>query len=120
MTFDYAKAAATALRLLTQFGRDVTVRSYTVGTYDPATGANSVTTSDVTKKGALLDFGAGKTLVNGGLIQVGDKRLLLESSAAPSPQAHIIVGSVEYVIISVGEVNPAGTPVLFDLHLRGA
>ena len=119
-TFNYAKSAATALKLLTKFGRTVTRRNYTVGTYSPSTGANAVTYADTTWKGALLDFGAGKTLERGSLIQVGDKRLLLEAGAAPQLEDHMIVGSTEYAIISVGEVNPAGTSVLFDLHLRGA
>ena len=119
MTFDYAKTATTALRLLTKFGRDVVRRNYSVGVYDPATGANAVTYADTTWKGALLDFGAGKTLERGSLIQVGDKRLLLEAGATPQLEDHMIVGTVEYAIISVGEVNPAGTSVLFDLHLRG-
>lgn len=120
MSFDYAKSAATAKRLLTQFGRTVTLRNYTIGTYDTATGANAVTYADTTWKGTLLDFGSGKTLERGGLIQVGDKRLLLESGAAPQLEDRIIAGGAEYAIIAVGEVNPAGVAVLFDLHLRGA
>ena len=51
--FDYAKSAATALKLLTKFGRDVVRRNYSTGTYDPATGANAVTYADTTWKAAL-------------------------------------------------------------------
>lgn len=118
MTFDYAHTAATSLKLLTRFGQNVTRRSYTVGTYDPATGAATTSTADTTRKGVLLDFGAGQTLERGTLIQGGDKRLLLDADAAPDPQDHFIVGGIEYVIVSIGEVNPAGTPVLYDIHLR--
>ena len=118
MTFNYSKSAATALKLLTKFGRTVTRRNYTTGTYNPATGANAVTYADTTWKGALLDFGAGKTVERGGLIQVGDKQLLLEAGASPQLEDHILVGTDEYAIVSIGELNPAGTVVLFDLHLR--
>lgn len=118
MTFDYSEVAANALETLTEFGQDVTRRSYTAGTYDTATGLVTPTTADTTRKGAIFDFGAGQTLERGALIQVGDKRLLLDASATVSPQDHIIVGSKEYVIISMGEINPAGTSVLYDLHLR--
>lgn len=118
MTFNYAEIAAISLETLTEFGRDVTRRSYTAGTYDPATGLVTPTTADTTRKGAIFDFGAGQTLVRGTLIQAGDKRLLVDVDAAINPQDHFTVGGKEYVIISVGEINPAGTCVLYDIHLR--
>ena len=86
MSFDYSELAATALELLTEFGGDVTRRSYTAGVYDPATGLVTPTTADTTRQGALFDFGAGKTLERGTLIQAGDKQLLLDATATVSPQ----------------------------------
>lgn len=118
MAFDYAEIAANALETLTEFGRDVTRRSYTAGTYDPATGLVTPTTADTTRKGVMFDFGAGQTLERGTLVQSGDKRLLLDATAAVAPQDHFIIGGVEYVVVSVGEINPAGTRILYDLHLR--
>jgi len=115
---DYAKTAASALKSLTKYGQSVTRRSYTAGTYDPAAGLVTPTTTDTTRKGALFDFGAGQTLERGTLIQGGDKRLLLDATATVSPQDHFIMGALEYVIVSIGEINPAGTVVLYDLHLR--
>lgn len=119
MSFDYAELAATALELLTEFGGDVTRRSYTAGVYDPATGLTTPTTADTTRQGALFDFGAGKTLERGTLIQAGDKQMLLDATAAVSPQDHFIdAGGTEYVIVSIGEIKPASTVVIYDLHLR--
>lgn len=120
MTFDYAEIAADTLETLTEFGRDVTRKSFTSGVYDPATGLVTPTTADTTRKGALFDFGAGQTLERGTLIQSGDKRLLVDATATVSPQDHFVVGGVEYVIVSIGSIEPAGVAVLFDLHLRGA
>lgn len=116
--FNYAEIAANALETLTEFGQDVTRRSYTAGTYSPSTGTVTPTTADTTRKGALFDFGAGQTLERGTLIQGGDKRLLVDATAAINPQDHFIVGGEEYVIVSLGEINPAGTVVLYDLHVR--
>lgn len=118
MSIDYAAIAASSLAALTDAGQDVTRRSYTAGTYDPATGTTTPTTADTTRKGVILDFGSGKTLERGTLIQIGDKRLLLDAEATVSQQDHFIIGGVEYAIVSIGEVNPAGTPVLYDIHLR--
>ena len=114
----YASNAATVLRLLTKYGQDVTLRSYTPGTYNPATGTATPTQTDTTRKGAIFDFGAGQTLERGTLIQGGDKRLLVDPTASINPQDHFIVGGVEYVIVSIGELNPAGTRILYDIHLR--
>lgn len=118
MTFDYSELAANATEILTEFGRNVTRRSYTVGNYNPATGSTAPVTADTTRKGATFDFGSGKTFHNGNLIQADDKRLLLDADATISPQDHFIIGGKEYVTVSVGEINPAGTVVLYDIHLR--
>lgn len=118
MSIDYANIAANALAALTDAGQDVTRRAYAAGAYDPATGAASITTTDTTRKGVIFDFGAGKTLERGALIQIGDKRLLLDATATATMTDHFIVGSDDYSVVSIGEVNPAGTPVLYDIHLR--
>lgn len=118
MTFNYSEIAANALEVLTEFGRDVTRRSYSQGAYDPATGLVTPTTADTPRRGALFDFGAGQTLERGTLIQGGDKRLLLDATSTVAQQDHFIIGGVEYVIVSIGEIAPAGTAVLYDIHLR--
>lgn len=118
MTFNYTKTAATALNLLTKFGADVTVTRVTTGTYDPTTGANAVTTSTSTVKGVVLDYSAGQSMVSGSMLQAGDKRLLLEAAAAPDLNDTFTANSKTYAPVSIGEVNPAGTVVLYDLHVR--
>lgn len=121
MTFNYAKTAATALRLLTRFGADVTLRNVpSTGTYTP--GGTNVPggPTDVTRKGAIFDFGKGQVNAAGGLIQGGDKRLLMEVGVVPSLEDRVVANGVEYVIKGVGEVNPAGVPVVYDLHVRAA
>ena len=115
---NYSKSAASALKLLTKFGQNVTRRAYTIGTYDPATGLVTNTYADTTLKGVLFDFASGQTLERGTLIQTGDKRLYVDASATISPQDHFIVDTIEYTIVSIGELKPAGTSILFDIHLR--
>lgn len=115
---NYDRLAATSLRLLTKNGQDVTRRAYASGAYNPSTGESVQTTSDTTRKGVLLDFDSGKTTERGELVQVADKRLLLDAQGPVQQQDHFIVGTDEYTVVSIGEINPAGTPVLYDLHLR--
>ncbi len=115
---NYAKTAATSLKLLTKFGQNVTRRTFTAGSYDPATGAVSNATADTTRKGVLLDFGSAQTNERGTLIQSGDKRLLMDAQGAALMTDHYIIGAIEYTVVSIGEISPAGTVTLYDLHIR--
>jgi hypothetical protein len=113
---DYTATAATATRLLTKFGRDLTVRNYTNESYNPATGKNVKTYSDSTVKGAVFSFGTGDSSTE--LIQVGDKKAIITSEVTPQLEDHLIVGTKVYIIKSVKELNPAGTSIMFELHIR--
>lgn len=114
---DWAELQADVADTISGFGL-VTQRAYTVGAYDPSTGEATTTTADSTRRGVVLDFGAGQTLCRGTLIQQGDKRLLLDATSAVAMQDHFIVSGVEYAVVSIGETNPAGTPLLYDLHVK--
>lgn len=124
MTFDYTKSAATALRLLTKFGRTVTLRKQTAGAYDPATSSSTVTTTDYTGTGALFDFNErllGTQFADGQTYQVGDKKLLLAPAGIttdPAPGDLLIFGSDTWTVLNIKTLEPAGTPVLYELHLR--
>lgn len=112
----YDDMAATSLSLLTEFGQNITHRSYTTGTYDVATGTTTPAATDATRTGALFDINT--TTVRGQLVQVADKQLLVDGSAAVNLRDRFIVNSVEYIIVSLGEINPAGTRVMYDMHVR--
>ena len=121
MTFDYAKAAATSLRLLEQFGQTVTRNASTAGTYDPATGASVVTDTSSSRTGVLLDYsGKGEMYANGNLVVQGDKKLLLDGSGAVEMTDSYVVGSTEYSVVSIKELNPAGAVVMFEIHARAS
>lgn len=116
--FDYADTAALAVEALTEFGRPVIRRATTTGAYSPTTGAATSATADTTRVGAMFDFGAGQTLVRGQLIQVSDKRLLVDPTAEVLMTDVFVVNGTTYTVVSIGEINPAGTRVLYDLHVR--
>jgi len=118
MSADSNRVAASVLAMLTKRGRDVTRRAYSAGTYDTATGLVTPTTADTTRKGYRSDFGAGKTTERGTLIQVGDKKLLLDASAAIAQQDHFIISGTEYIIVSFGEIEMDDAVVAYDVHLR--
>lgn len=120
MTFDYAEVAADALETLTEFGADVTLRTIPIPTnYSPATGTASSTPVNYTRKAVIFDFGVGITNRNGVLIEEGNKRCLMQVGTKPTTRDLVILADgTTYKIKAVGEINPAGTPVLYDLHLE--
>lgn len=118
MAFDYAEIAGTAAEILAEFGRIVTLRRTSVGAYDPVTGVNTTTTSDTARKGALFDFPASQERTQAGMILQKDKKLIMEAGVVPTIQDKVIVGSDEYTNLGLAETNPAGTPVVYTLHLR--
>lgn len=122
MTFNYTSLAKTAAKTLKDFGKPLTLRDNPEAVYDPTQGTTSgPSPKDTIRNGVIFDFGAGQTEVRGNLIQVTDKRCLLEVGTKPTTEDQIIDpdGGVIYKIVSVGEIKPATIPVLYDLHLHG-
>jgi hypothetical protein len=120
VTFDYGKAAATSLRLLTNFGQAVTRTTYTDGTMNQATGVVAVSTATSSRIGALFDLASGTTTMRGTLVNAGDKELYLDAESAVAITDHYTIGGIEYTVLSFEEVKPAATAVLYMLHLRRA
>ncbi len=54
------------------------------------------------------------------LIEIGDKKCYLSPAGVPLPVAgDLLVGGMDvWPVKNVKAVNPAGTPVLYELHLR--
>lgn len=118
MSFDYTKTAATALRLLTRYGADVTRTATTPGVYDPATGTTTPTTADTARKGVKLPLPSGVTTVRGQIIQVEDAELLLDAEGDVAITDRYTVGGTVYTVVSFEPLAPAGTSVLNTLHIR--
>jgi len=118
----YDRTAATALRLITQFGQPVIIRATTVGEYDPDTGsAPPDTITEQTAQGILLDF-TGQEFQNNSLIKQGDKKLKIAAQGlewVPDLLNKVIVqGRTWSIVPPLKEINPAGTPILYELQVR--
>lgn len=114
---NYDNSAATALRLLTSFGRDITLRTVTTGAYDTETGSNTVTTTDATVK--AVDFAVkGESYVDGQLIKMSDRYALVSYDGAISVSDKLVIGSVVWSIVAVKTLAPAGIVVLHKVYIR--
>ncbi len=118
----YDEMAVTALELITEFGQPVTLRDTVKGSYNPATGTNSPdTTTERTAQGILLDF-TGQEFQTNSLIKVGDKKLKIAASGMAAPPTLlskvIVQGKTWSVVPPLKEINPAGTPLLYEMQVR--
>lgn len=117
MSFDYAKTAATALRLLQRFGAAATLTRTAAGTYDPSAGTSAETVTSLTTTACVFDY--PQKYVDGSLILVGDKQAFLSSERTPKQGDVLTWSAVDYTVVAVKAVAPAGTAVLYEAQLRG-
>lgn len=121
MTF-YDEMAVIALEMITDFGQPVTITKTEPGEYDPETGGDSPgATIEQTAQGILLDF-TGQEFQNNTLIKQGDKKLKIAAQGldwVPDLLNKVIIQGRSWSIVPpLKEVNPAGTPVLYELQVR--
>jgi len=120
MNFDYSALQAKATSIITKFGQAVTYR-VKGGTYNPAAGSiTTPTNTDTTRRGVIFDYTSiDQANMSGELIQAGDRRCYLDGTADVAKDNELIVGGQTYRIMRANRVDPAGTTVIYDLHLRG-
>ena len=122
MSAFYDRMAATALRLIAQYGLTVTLRTVTPGEYDPeASETAPETVTEQAGQGILIDY-TGLEFQANSLIKQGDKKLKLAAkglTSAPSLLSKVIADGKTYSIVPpLKEINPAGTPLLYELQVR--
>ena len=109
------KAASASLKKL---GGDVTIKRFTGGTYDQASGTFFTNESTATIKGVLSNV--SRNQVND-LIESQDKRLTISAgdiTFVPTTKDKVVINSVEFKIIQVIVNEQNNTPISFDLILR--
>lgn len=118
----YDEMAVMALEMITEFGQPVTISKTEPGEYDPETGGDTPgSTNEQTAQGILLDF-TGQEFQNNSLIRQGDKKLKIAAKGlawVPGLLDKVIAqGRTRSIVPPLKEVNPAGTPVLYELQVR--
>lgn len=113
----YDKMAATASRLVVKFGKSITIRRTTAGTFDPVTGTQTGdTTADLTTNG--IEQKIDTKLIDGTRIQNGDRMFVFDKTQVPTVEDQIIVNSVPWSIVMVTPVSPAGTDIVYFVQVR--
>ena len=125
MSAFYDRMAATALRLIERFGLTATLSEVTPGEYDPVTGVETGgATLTQTGQLILLDYTAQEAgIINaaGSLVQQGDKKIMLAAKGLewpPTMTTTVLADGLTWTIINIKSTNPAGTPMVYELHGR--
>ena len=118
----YDEMAAMVLDMIAEFGQPVIIRATTVGEYDPETGtAPPDIVIEQTAQGMLIDF-TGQEFQNNSLIKQGDKKLKIAAQGLAWPpellNKVIAQGRTWSIVPPLKEINPAGTPILYELQVR--
>lgn len=113
-------------RLLTKYGRTVSIYTYADTTPDSAkpwrTGAS--TSSTQTGVAAFFDYTdsdrEGVRHSGGELILIGDKQVYLSAKGItkPTPKGELRIGSEIWKIVRVATLSPNGENVLYTLQVR--
>jgi len=120
----YDRMAATALRLIERFGQTITLRDTVPGEYDPVTGGSTPeTTVDQPAQAILQDYAlqqAGMSYAEGTVIQQGDKKILVAAQGLTPPTltTTVIADGATWTIVNIKEINPAGTPLVYEIQGR--
>lgn len=124
MSAFYDRMSATALNLIARFGQTITLRDTVPGEYDPVTGGSTPeTTADQPAQAILQDYAlqqAGMSYAEGTVIQQGDKKILVAAQGLTPPQltTTVIADGENWTIVNIKEINPAGTPLVYELQGR--
>ena len=116
MAFDYARAQATAARLIANFGQTASLiqRTATGPSYDPTIVETSHNCTLV-----VLDYEQSK--IDGTLIKATDRRVFLSTeglTVSPDTQDKLTIGGTVYSIVAIMPLSPAGTVVLWEIQAR--
>lgn len=118
----YEEMAATALVMITEYGQPVTLRDVAPGGYDPETSTTlPPQTSEQVVQGILVEY-TGREFEASSLILTGDKKLKIAAKGLawiPALGSVAIIQGQEWKIVPpVKEINPAGTPIMYELQVR--
>lgn len=120
----YDRMASTALRLIERFGQTITLRDTVPGEYDPVTGGSPPDVEvDQPAQAILQDYAlqqSGMSYADGTVIKQGDKKILVAAQGITPPTltTTVIADGATWTIVNIKEINPAGTPLVYELQGR--
>ena len=116
MTGFYARMATMAEDLLAKRGQAIKI-TRSGDTVDPVTGEVTVDDDVVYEPNGVLTSYTNIE-VDGTRIKTGDRRLIIDATVEPKMADRPEIDGLEWTVVSVESINPAGTPVAYKVQVR--
>ena len=113
----YDDMAATALRLLDQFGQAVTINRTTDESTDPVTFVVTAGTDAELATTGILKLYPDRT-VDGTRILASDRELVLSDEQEPLITDTLTIDDQPWSVVDIKTVSPAGTDVVYFVQVR--
>lgn len=121
-TIDYDEIAADALVAIQEAGQGMVLFSAgTPGEYDEINDeyTDPVPDTAIPFYGVFGDIGYAYAAKGGGSIQLRDRMIFAEAvSMEPKMSDHVYIMGEQWSLVNINPIAPAGTPVLYELHIR--
>lgn len=114
----YQNLQDTASRLIESKGKACTLRKQTSGTYNPATGASTITATDYSTYGVLLNYTQSQINAVDSMVEVTDRKAIIKGDVTPDVSDLFIFDNVTYRIISIKTINPTGLVLIHEMQVR--
>lgn len=122
----YTDLQSIADKLISDFGKPMTLKRSTPGVFDQITGMLYGATDELTPvTGIVGEFSSeqvgglvGREGSDGMRVLMTDKRVTLTSSVAPLVTDALVIDGVTHQIISIIESKPAGTTLVYVVQAR--
>ena len=114
----YAKAGATAKKLLVKYGKAVVLIRSTGGSFDPVAGVNVAgVDASVTTTGIIKPY--PDSVIDGKRILSGDRELVLSNEHQPLADDRVTIGGENWTIVNIKTVIPDdATAVVYFCQVR--
>lgn len=106
----------TVLQLLTKYGQNLTIKRVVEGTFDVNTASISNTETSFVVKGVITNI--DETIAQGTQTDFSSRMAIVAASGlsiTPNQSDKLVVGLVEYRILNVVPISPAGIVVAYKL-----
>lgn len=116
---DYTSIASGALQAIQDAGTTLTVTRSTVTSFDPSLGY-TVPGADLVATGYGVQTAYRARDIDGTVIKRGDMRLLIGPGLSFEPAVNDVVTilSIDWNVVNVEQVSPAGTDCLYICQVR--
>lgn len=116
-----APLRAVSQKVIDKFGKSVTLRIVTAGSYDPATRTATNSDADQTVNAVITNPPAGSQFRESGTVRLGDRMVTIPAknlTTVPDTSSLVVIDSREYEVVEVNPVYSGDQVAIYELLVR--